>query len=101
MTSALGGPLKADSSYGNGDHDLRMGSMVEFHQKMVKDAEEQKPLVPIVARLLAKLVDSNDKARITLIVTMQGASNTENVADACRQGNHCIPRSKSAGGERR
>ena len=64
MTSPLGPPTDlTDSSYGNVEQDLRMGSMVEFHQKMVKDSEEQKPLVPIVARLLAKLVDNNDKAR--------------------------------------
>jgi hypothetical protein len=63
MTSPLGTPSQADSSYGSGEHDLGcMGSMVQFHQKMVKDAEEQKPFVAIVARLIAKLVDNNDKA---------------------------------------
>ncbi len=64
MTSALGTPPQTDSFCGIGEHDLVcMGSMVQFHQKMVKDAEEQKPLVAIVARLIAKLVDNNDKAR--------------------------------------
>jgi hypothetical protein len=67
MTSAIGTPPQTDSSCGSGEHDLvSMGSMVQFHQKMVKDAEEQKPFVAIVARLIAKLVDNNDKAREVL-----------------------------------
>ncbi|KAJ1491628.1 hypothetical protein T484DRAFT_1773922 [Baffinella frigidus] len=38
-----------------------MCSMLEFTQQMMADAEDQKILVPIVARLIAKLVEENDK----------------------------------------
>jgi hypothetical protein len=37
-------------------------SMIKFTEVMKADAEEQKPLVGIVARLLSKLVEMNDKA---------------------------------------
>mmetsp|Transcript_57660 Transcript_57660/g.151744 ORF Transcript_57660/g.151744 Transcript_57660/m.151744 type:complete len:247 (+) Transcript_57660:339-1079(+) len=45
----------------NGDDDEHKCSMMEFVKRMVKDADEQKPLVGIVAKLVAKLVDANDK----------------------------------------
>ena len=54
-------------SNGENDHDYEMGSMVQFHHKMVKDAEDQKPLVAIVARLLARLVENNDKEMLMII----------------------------------
>mmetsp|Transcript_69111 Transcript_69111/g.144093 ORF Transcript_69111/g.144093 Transcript_69111/m.144093 type:complete len:237 (-) Transcript_69111:18-728(-) len=38
-----------------------MQSMAEFTQQMKADAEQQQCLVPIVAKLLAKLVEENDK----------------------------------------
>jgi hypothetical protein len=43
--------------------DPPMLSMVEFMKDMKHDAEQQLPLVPIVAKLLAKLVEENDKVR--------------------------------------
>mmetsp|Transcript_1137 Transcript_1137/g.2474 ORF Transcript_1137/g.2474 Transcript_1137/m.2474 type:complete len:237 (+) Transcript_1137:165-875(+) len=41
--------------------DPPMPSMAEFTQQMKEDAENQQCLVPIVAKLLAKLVEENDK----------------------------------------
>jgi hypothetical protein len=38
-------------------------SMTRFTEIMKADAEEQMPLVGIVARLLAQLVDMNDKVK--------------------------------------
>ena len=67
---------------------------------MVKDSEEQKPLVPIVARMIAKLVENNDKARV--ILAPEGGHRVMTrflVAASSRQGNHCIPCTESAGSQ--
>jgi hypothetical protein len=99
MTSAIGTPPQTDSSCGSGEHDLvSMGSMVQFHQKMVKDAEEQKPFVAIVARLIAKLVDNNDKAREVLQLAIHMLRHDAfHLAAAIRQRNHCFSCPKSTG----
>ena len=70
----------ADAAMNDGRQDAEMGgaaqqggvatsppmcSMLEFTQQMMADAEDQKDLVPIVARLIAKLVEENDKVSCT------------------------------------
>lgn len=52
--------------------DPPMPSMAEFTQQMKEDAENQQCLVPIVAKLLAKLVEENDKVLISCYTSLLG-----------------------------
>jgi len=67
--AGMDGPGDADmggaAQQGGGANSPPMCSMLEFTQQMMADAEDQKDLVPIVARLIAKLVEENDKVSCT------------------------------------
>jgi hypothetical protein len=64
----------ADMEGGDGEmaaHSPAMPAMMEFTQHMMNDAEDQKILVPVVARLIAKLVEENDKVRPRCACSLQ------------------------------
>ena len=49
-------------------------SMAAFTEEMKRDADSQKSLIPIVAELLAKLVEANDKVSSTFLVGLLACS---------------------------
>eukprot|EP00961_Rhodomonas_salina_P007737 104955-Rhodomonas_salina.2 len=61
--------------------DPPMPSMAEFTQQMKEDAENQQCLVPIVAKLLAKLVEENDKLPADKEITVFHAQKAPAVND--------------------